>query len=87
MLIYLILILISITFSLIFSILSNYYIRLRIDKVDSRKRIEKTFRTTKGGSGVFCAGSLREPEQNRHSTQGFAKQNWCCNVRFTTILL
>ena len=37
-------------------------------------------------SGVFCAGSLREPEQNHHSKQGFAKQNRCCNpslLRFT----
>ena len=30
--------------------------------------------------GVFCAGSLREPEQNHHSTQGFASQNRCCNI-------
>ena len=27
---------------------------------------------------VFCAGS-REPEQNHHSTQGFASQNRSCN--------
>lgn len=31
--------------------------------------------------GVFCAGSQSEPEQNHHSTQGFAKQNWCCNMK------
>jgi hypothetical protein len=37
--------------------------------------------------GVFCAGSLEKlrfsdrsvPEQNHHSTQGFASQNRCCN--------
>ena len=30
--------------------------------------------------GVFCAGSRSEPEQNHHSTQGFASQNRCCNI-------
>ena len=39
--------------------------------------IERAF-TEHNITGVFCSGS--EPEQNHHSTQGFASQNWCCNV-------
>jgi hypothetical protein len=30
-------------------------------------------------SGVFCADSRSESEQNHHSTLGFATQNRCCN--------
>ena len=57
-----------------------------MDLTDKTEFIQKLFKEIHEKTGivmnfgVFCAGSLCEPEQNHHSTQGFASQNWCCNT-------